>query len=149
MTIAGGNYYKIENKINKKGGIKMIVVTDHQLKMQMIAREIYDWCQKNDVWSDIIMYFNGKAWTNLRDWNTVKGKKIDDELYEYEGKNPKAYFEYANPETFSMSFEGPLYVILNGYSGDWKMQEDFENIFNRYGYYYELGHAWNLAAYEL
>ena len=62
-----------------------------------------------------------------------------------ENVDPKRYFKYVRePNIFSMSFEGRLYEILN--------YEDmfvFENIFKKYGLYYELGDAWNLSAYPI
>lgn len=128
----------------------MIVLTTHQLAMQALAKEIYDWCIKEYCWSACTIYFNGKAWSDSPEWGGVKGKKIGDELYEYEDKNPKDYFEYANPDTLSMAFEGPLYDILNGYYHGWsKREEKFCKIFKKYGMYYEFGYSWSLSAYEL
>ena len=128
----------------------MIVLNRHQIKMQLLAKEIYDWCKKNHLWGDNIIYFNGKAWSSSEVWNGIKGKKIAADLYEYEDKEPRDYFEYANPDTLSMSFEGPLYEALNGYSYGWtKIEESFSHIFEKYGYYYEMGYAWSLSAYEI
>ena len=47
-----------------------------------------------------------------------------------------------------MSFEGPLYEVLNGY-GSSHLEEEFVKIFDKYGLYYELGNAWNLTACEV
>ena len=127
----------------------MIVLTTHQLAMQALAKEIYDWCVERHLWDDNIIYFNGKAWSTSARWGDVYGKKIGDELYEYVDKNPKDYFEYGNPDTLSMSFEGLLYDVLNGYWYGGRRQEEFSKIFEKYGYYYELGNAWNLSAYEI
>lgn len=118
--------------------------------MEMLAQDIYDWCIKNDLWGDNCIYFNGKAWASWDEWSGEKGKKIGDMLYEYEDKNPKDYFEYANPDTLSMSFEGALNHVLNGYVHGWtKLEEEFSNLFQKYNVYYEMGHAWNLSAYEI
>lgn len=119
-------------------------------KHEALARDIYAWCKKNDLWGDNIIYFNGKAWSSSAEWSGVKGKKIDEDLYEYENKNPRDYFEYGNPDTLSMSFEGPLNHVLNGYVRGWvKLEYQFSKLFNKYGYYYELGYAWSLSAYEV
>ena len=118
--------------------------------MEALAREIYDWCMKKNLWGDSCIYFGGKAWASWSKWADVKGKKIGDSLYEYENKNPKDYFEYANPDTLSMSFEGALNHVLNAYVPGWvKLEDEFSKLFNKHGYYYEMGHAWNLSAYEL
>lgn len=118
--------------------------------MELLAEDIYNWCVKNDLWGDNIIYFNGKAWTSFYTWGKDVGKKIRDGLYEYEDKNPRDYFEFANPETLSMSFEGPLNHVLNGYVPGWvKLEDEFSNLFKKYGYYYEMGYAWSLSAYEI
>lgn len=128
----------------------MIVLTKHQIEMQTFAKEIYDWCKKKHLWSDIIIYFNGKAWKSDEDWSGVKGKKIGEDLYEFEDRNPCDYFEYGNPNTLSMSFEGPLYDVLNGYCYGWtRLEDEFLKLFEKHGYYYELGYAWSLSAYEI
>lgn len=117
--------------------------------MELLARDIFNWCVSKELWGDNIIYFNGKAWSSSSTWSGVKGKKIGDELYEYEDRNPLDYFEYANPEILSMSFEGALYHVLNGYVPGWtKLEAEFSKLFKKYGLYYECGHAWNLAAYE-
>lgn len=119
-------------------------------KMELLARDIYKWCVKKNLWGDNIIYFNGKAWSSSSEWSGVKGKQIGDRLYEYENKNPRDYFEYANPDTLSMSFEGPLYMVLNAYVSGWtKLEQQFAKLFKKYGCYYEMGHAWNLSVYEI
>lgn len=119
-------------------------------KKESLARDIYKWCKKNNLWGDNIIYFNDKAWASFESWNGVLGKKVGEDIYEYENKNPLDYFEYANPKTLSMSFEGPLYRVLNAYVSGWvKLENEFLKLFEKYGFYYELGHAWNLSAYEL
>lgn len=118
-------------------------------KFENLAMEIYNWCYSNELWEDSAIYFNGKAIASWNKWHGVEGKKIAEGLYEYEDKNPLDYFEYANHDTLSMSFEGPLYDILNAYSEDWCWTEEaFINIFSKHGFYYEMGHAWNLSVYE-
>lgn len=118
--------------------------------MQRLAKEIYDWCQAKGLWGDNIIYFNGKAWGNMPTWHGEKGKEIAEDLYEFEDRNPLDYFEYANPDTLSMSFEGGLNHVLNGYVPGWvKLEDEFNQLFKKYGLYYELGHAWNLSAYRI
>ena len=119
-------------------------------KNESLAKDIYKWCKKKRLWGDNCIYFDGKAWASWSEWHGENGKKINENLYEYENKNPKDYFEYANPDTVSMSFEGPLNHVLNGYVYGWvKLESEFSKLFEKYGYYYELGYAWSLSAYEL
>lgn len=42
-----------------------------------------------------------------------------------------------------MSFEGPLYDVLNYEFGS--LAAGLDAIFEKYGVYYELGNAWNLT----
>lgn len=117
---------------------------------ESLAIDIYDFCKKHNLWGDCCIYFDGKALASWPDWHGELGKKIDVDLYQYENRNPVEYFEYANKDTVSMSFEGPLYSVLNGYvRGGYKLEEQFQKLFEKYGYYFEYGHAWNLSAYEL
>ena len=119
-------------------------------KMELLATDIYNWCVKKNLWGDNCIYFNGKAWASWDTWHGVKGKQIAENLYEYMNKNPKDYFEYANPNALSMSFEGPLYHVLNAYVRGWiKLEKEFSDLFKTYDMYYEMGHSWNLSAYEI
>lgn len=115
-----------------------------------LARDIYNWCKKKGLWGDNCIYFNGKAWASWSKWGDENGNEIDENLYEYMNKNPIKYFEYANPETVSMSYEGALNHVLNGYVSGWvKLEDEFLKLFEKYGYYAEYGDAWNVSAYEL
>ena len=119
-------------------------------KMECLAKDIFQWCVKKSLWGDNIIYFNGKAWSSSPEWSGMQGKQIAENLYEYEGKNPKDYFEFGNPDTLSMSFEGPLYMALNGYVGNWsKTEQQFAKLFDKYGLYYEMGYSWSLSAYKI
>lgn len=119
-------------------------------KYKLLSIDIYEWCKKHDLWDDNTIYFDGKAWANSETWGGVKGKKITEDLYEYENKAPRDYLEYCNPKTLSMTVEGDLYYILNGYTRGWdKLEEQFSKLFEKYGLYYEMGYAWSLSCYEI
>ena len=119
-------------------------------KIELLAKDIDKWCMKKNLWDDNCIYFGSKAYASWSEWHGEKGKKIGDRLYEYENKNPRDYFEFANPDTLSMSFEGALNQVLNGYIGGWtKLEKEFSELFAKYGYYYEMGYAWNLSAYKV
>ena len=118
-------------------------------KFEALARDIYDWCQEHELWDDNTIYFDGKAWSHSKEWRGEKGKKIAEDLYEYENRNPKDYFEWANPKTLSMSFEGFLNHVLNAYVSGWvKLEDEFIKLFDKHGVYYEMGDAWNLSVFE-
>lgn len=119
-------------------------------KFESLALEIYKWCKENELWGDNTIYFNGKAFSSMSKWGSENGKKIYEDLYEYENKNPLDYFEYANPKTLSMSFEGALNYVLNGYTYGWvELEREFDELFAKRGYYYELGNEWNMSIYKL
>tara|TARA_R100000995_G_C3480810_1_gene123770 strand:- start:1310 stop:1654 length:345 start_codon:yes stop_codon:yes gene_type:complete len=111
-------------------------------KVEMV-RKIESWLKKNRLTSCVRIYFNNKCFC----WyDSSKNKKIIEDI---KGSD---YFDYANDETISMSFEGPLYEVLN-YACDSKryetLEDEFINLIKSYGYYYELGNAWNLSMYEI
>lgn len=116
-----------------------------------MAQEIYEWCKARELWEDTCIYFDFKAWATWSKWKDEQGKEIADGLYEYDKKLCTDYFEYGNPHTLSMSFEGSLYYVFNYYWEDKlysKWHDEFYNLIGKYGCYFELGHAWNLSVVE-
>ena len=116
---------------------------------EQLATEIFNWLVDKEMWIDVAIYFNGKRWS-------THNKNLTEFCYNerryFEGEaDPKNYFEYVRePNILSMSFEGVLYDVLNGYVPGWtKLEDEFRKIFNKYGVYYELGNAWNLSCYEI
>lgn len=116
---------------------------------EQLATEIFNWLVDNELWVDVCIYFNGKRWSThdaeLKEFCYNERRYFEDEA------EPKNYFEYVRePNILSMSFEGVLYDVLNGYVYGWvKLEEEFSKILDKYGLYYELGNAWNLSCYEL
>jgi hypothetical protein len=114
-------------------------------KNRKLANEIRDWLIDHEMWIDTRIYFDGVVYA------TSDGKKCyyndREHLIEMED-DPARCMEYFNRETVTMSFEGPLYDLIN-YDDCSELFEEFGEIFRKYGYYYELGNAWNLACYEL
>lgn len=113
--------------------------------IEELAKEIISFLEANELASDVSIYFNNKVMRARGTW---------DENYNYIPKwettdnvNPHDYFEYAAYDhIISMSFEGPLYHVLNYGFGD-ETEEAFRAIFEKYGLYYELGNAWNMSVY--
>lgn len=107
------------------------------------ANAILKFINSKKLYGDIRIYFNEKAFEVDYQGNVKTIENI----------NPKDYFEYANPETVAMSFEGEFYNVINGlvyYNGGyWKLYEQFNNLIKKYGYYFELGNAWNLSLYKI
>lgn len=114
---------------------------------EQLATEIFNWLVDHELWVDVCIYFNGKRWsthdTKLKEFCYNERRYFEDEA------EPKNYFEYVRePNILSMSFEGDLYDVINGYAYP-KLEEEFNKIFEKYGLYYELGNAWNLSCYEI
>lgn len=106
------------------------------------AIDIIKWLKQNDLSTDVVFIYNGKR----LDLNTGK-----EEL-----ASAGDYVDYYNDDTITITFEGSLYELLNGYFdawGDTSIAEDlynqFEKILKKYNYYFELGNVWNLALYDL
>lgn len=126
-------------------------MTKKQMKRnEDLAKEIRQWMLDHEIWVDTYIYFNGKCYGTSDKSNKHFYYNDAEHLVEYDD-DPSKYVEYYNKDTITMTFEGDLYDILNQYYGryGYKLEEEFENIFKKYGYYYELGYAWSLAAYEL
>ena len=113
-----------------------------ETRNEQLANDIIKFLKENDLDTDVTLMYNGKR---------VFADTGDVENIVSAGD----YVEYFNDDTITMTFEGNLYELLNGY---WdsefndtyqKMYDDFGKIFEKYGLYYELGYAWSLAAYEM
>ena len=118
-------------------------------KYKLLSIDIYEWCKKHDLWGDNTIYFDGKAWSNSETWAGVEGRKIAEDLYEYDDKNPRDYFE-GGSSLLSMSFEGSLNYVLNGHMGGWiKLSGQFYKLFEKYGLIFEMYNSWNGNAYEI
>lgn len=122
------------------------IITKEQI--QKLATEIFEWLNNKRMWVDITIYFNGKCWSTSNKDNTEFSYN-NGKYFEYEAE-PKDHFEYVRKENIlSMSFEGALYNVLNGYVSGWvKLEDEFRRIFEKYGLYFELGNAWNLTSFE-
>ena len=113
-----------------------------------LATEIFNWLNDKEMWIDVQIYFNGKCWSTSNQ-NHTEFCYNERRYFEYKAE-PNKYFEYVRePNILSMSFEGILYDVLNGYASGWiKLEEEFKNIFDKYEIYYELGNAWNLSCFN-
>ena len=107
------------------------------MKKYAIARKIEAFMKKYDLLTDSRIYFNKKCW----EYGSNGNKTVLEDMV---GSD---YFRYANDDTISMSFEGGLYNVMN--YGPFDVREAFQDMLAEYGYYAELGNAWNLALYEI
>ena len=63
-----------------------------------------------------------------------------------DGIDVRKFLEYSNPETLTVTFEGPLYSALN--YGDGRLERKLDALFGKYGLYMEYGHAWSFSLWE-
>ena len=112
------------------------------MKKTEIARKIEAWMKRNKLHTDSRIYFGGKAWN----YDSSGTKSIIEDVKATE------YFQYGNDDTISLSFEGGLYRVMNYH---WErphlaeLHTELFELLQSYGYYAELGNAWNLALYEV
>lgn len=111
------------------------------VEIRVLATKIRDFLDEYWIAGDCRIYFNGMCWEHSigdEGW-----KRIDD-------IDPKDYFEYAGG-IISMSFEGILYDIFNGYTNlvGQELAKKFGQLLRRYSCYYELGNSWNLSIHEI
>ena len=117
-----------------------------------LAKKIMKFLVKHYAEEDTLIYVNGYRVSYAgRDWHADHEKFDWNKIVVEENMDPKRYFEYAG-KYLSMSFEGPFYDILNY---DWefgsceKIEKEFSELLNKFGFYYELGNAWNLTLAKL
>lgn len=119
-------------------------------KLVELRDEIHSFLKKNDLWSDVRIYVDGKCLAT--DDGHGRGVKVDEDSFLIYDMDPRDYFEYVcQPHILSMSFEGRFYECLNGCAGDygWSIEGEFCDLLRKYGVYYELGEAWNLSCYPI
>ena len=96
---------------------------------------------------DVCIYAGDRRYfSEEHDWH--KGLTMDEKLglcYQ-EGIDVREFLEYSNPDTLTVTFEGPLYAALN--YGDGKLERKLDALFGKYGLYMEYGHAWSFSLWE-
>ena len=115
---------------------------DKNEKIKELAYKISNLLKEYDLCSDVAIYFNNKRLQHFTT-NKKEGWVLE------EGFKGSDYTQYANDQTITMTFEGPLYDIINYYIPSGNFLYVFNKLLKNYGYYYELGNAWNLALYHL
>lgn len=123
---------------------------EFKTKSERCAFEIITWLLRHEMWIDTCIYANGKRFTCYDGEHYQYGNTWDCVFVE-ENKNPKDYIEYCG-DFLTMSFEGPLYEILNDYYPiklcD-KYRDELNEICKKYNKYWELGYAWSLSLYDI
>lgn len=119
----------------------MIKLNAQQETNEIIANAIKEFLLENNLSPDCRIYFNNQCYHfNSSGIHTETLKNI----------KPSNFFEYANDQTVSMSFEGIFYKVMNypSHESDFDLQQKFNDLINSYGYYAQLGNDWNLTIYQ-
>jgi hypothetical protein len=118
-------------------------------KEERMARDIIDFLLKNKLMDDTFIYVNGKRYgTYDGEHGYNYGTTSWDDVYVEDNLDPKKFCEWAG-KYLSLSTEGVLYDLINYNEWDSRVPEHLNDIFKKYGYYYELCTAWFLTAAKL
>ena len=110
-------------------------------KNEQFRDELIDFLTEQDLFSDVSVYCNGHAYRNDKREGYILHTTRHGAVYYDCGEADTP--EYGNADGISMTFEGPLYEMLN--YGDGSTEETLNKIGANYGCYMEQGHAWSLA----
>ncbi|WP_283696354.1 hypothetical protein [Clostridium perfringens] len=124
---------------------KQIKKMDKYNKIENLTEELKNLLIKNDYFKDVTIYYNNKAvrydYENGNYEDIIILKNVDS----------KKIFEFGNHETIIIGFEGKLYKAINypDKRADYSIVEEMEKLFEKYGYYSELGYSYSLSLYQI
>lgn len=125
----------------------MTATQNHKMMEKIIC-----FLQKTDMFTMVNIYTNGHHYSSdnyPEKEDTIVCKTKYGEYYDMGECDVEKIVEYANKDTITMTFEGPLYYDYNGYSEHSHHSYDKLNqIAEPYGLYAEQGYAWSLAFYK-
>ena len=105
-------------------------------KLNKLASEIANVLDKHQSSQDVAIYYENKRLSNFEDgWESEEG---------FLGSE---FTEWANDDTITVTFEGPLYSAMN-YGTDNQLVQKLSKLVDDNGFYWELGNAWNLSLHE-
>lgn len=132
-------------------------MTEYSDSMYIFAIKLMEIMYKKDFFSDVTILVNNQKWASnpsnkelytKETYGHIPGKHPP--IIYYVAKEPcdaETHIEYCNPDTVTITFEGPMYHAIN--SGETDILDRFDKLAKAYGLYTEQGHAWSLSFYEL
>ena len=93
-----------------------------QKELEKLKKALILWLQKNELYSDVTFY-------EIEDWRK-RGER------------------FHNESEMVITVGSGFGDVLNGYSGE-EIYEEFEELVEQFGFYLELGNAWNGGFYEI
>ena len=126
------------------------MATPNKQQIEKLTKELISYMQKKDLFDMVRIYANGNRYSNEKSEGSEEYQTKYGSYFMTPNVDVRKIVEYNNPDTITMTFEGPLYHALNGYSVDAEsIETSLSKLFEKYGLYYELGYAWSLACYEI
>lgn len=118
-------------------------------KMEKLAVRIMDFLFDNCLWIDCAIYVGNKRYRSTSTPERIpfdEGKRTNNETPYLvdEDIDVLNYVRYANPDTLTLTFEGPLYEKLQEYGMVYK---HLEQMFDNASYYMDFGYSWSLSLY--
>ena len=118
-------------------------------RMEKLAMELIDLLIEHDMYIDGPSYVNNKVLSPTRDRIDVERlPPKQNSFFVTDNVNVTPRIEYANPDTITLTFEGPLYTALNYYDQS-HIRDKLDELFLHYHLYAEQGHAWSMALYPV
>jgi hypothetical protein len=113
---------------------------------EALAIRLIKYLVRKNLFYDVIIYINNQRWFS-DEYKNATPKQITDKITVYVQDNidVKEYIEYSNPDTITVTYEGPLYDVLT--YGSNKTEKEINAILDKYGLYLEYGYAWSFSAY--
>ncbi|MDO4323366.1 MAG: hypothetical protein Q4C61_12635 [Lachnospiraceae bacterium] len=118
-----------------------------EVRNAALLLDIVKYLHKQDMLEDVIFYTNGHKFQAYE----AAGVPIQlggITIYDMGEEDVTQVIEFNNPETLTMTFEGPLYEDYNGYLPNSQSEERIWEIAEKYGLYPEQGYYWSLTFYE-
>lgn len=118
--------------------------------MTAVALQLIDYFNEKSLWSNVQIYVAGKRYTSekLNADAIEKTTKNKTKYYCESDVDTNTYISHADPETINMTFEGPLYDLIN--------YKDFDFIYNltqkfisKYDLYFELYNTFTIVSYHV
>ena len=116
-------------------------------ELESLAVDLICFLQKHDLFYMVNIYVNNKLLKDNKTTNAQHATTPFGSYYIVNDINPKENLEYYNPETITVTFEGPLYDIIN-YNNS-SLYQQLCDLFERKGLYIEQGYAWSFSLYYL
>lgn len=112
-----------------------------------LAEEFMDYLCQLGVFYEVDIYTGAKRLSS-DSCNGKERKSTAKGTVYYEMDYDGCPCEYNNPDTLTVTFEGPFYHLLN-HGDDGKVYKTLQNMFAKRDLYFEMGYAWSFALYYL